>query len=117
MTALYKDPWIECTDDAVRIRGYYFPWGTKTIPYRTIQSVRKVAMGRFTGKGRIWGSTTLRYWASLDPGRPAKDAALILNTGRHVLPFITPDDPDAAAAAIIEHSGATLESGRRRVVA
>jgi len=29
---MYKDRWIECTPDQIRIRGYYFPRGTKRIP-------------------------------------------------------------------------------------
>lgn len=72
MDALYKDRWIECTADAVLIHGYYFPWGTKRVPYQSIREVRRAPIGTFTGRGRIWGSTTLRYWASLDPGRPGK---------------------------------------------
>jgi hypothetical protein len=111
MSTLYKDRWIECTADELRIRGYYFPWGTKHIPYGSIREIRRVAMGTFTGKGRIWGSTTLRYWASLDPSRPGKKTALILDIGRHVLPFITPDDPQAVEAAIREHSAATIREG------
>jgi len=111
MSTAYHDRWIDCTDDAVLIRGYYFPWGTKRIPYGAIRQVRRVPIGVFTGKGRIWGSTTLRYWASLDPGRPSKTEALILDTGASVLPFITPDDPDAVAAAIREHSQAEIVSG------
>jgi hypothetical protein len=113
VTALYKDPWIECTDDAVLIRGYYFPWGTKRIPYQAIREVRRVPIGAFTGKGRIWGSTTLRYWASLDPGRPGKKTALILDTGHAILPFITPDDPAAVVTAIREHSDAAVVDGPR----
>jgi hypothetical protein len=111
MSALYRDRWIECTDDAVVIRGYYFPWGTKRIPYSSIQTIRRVNMGALTGKGRIWGSTTLRYWASLDPGRPRKSTALILDTGARILPFITPDDPAAVEAAIQAHSSATVVPG------
>jgi hypothetical protein len=112
MSTSYKDRWIECTADAVLIRGYYFPWGTKRIPYSSIRAIRRVTMGTFTGKGRIRGSTTLRYWASLDPGRPAKSTALILDTGHRVLPFITPDDPQAVETAIREHSAATTLTGR-----
>ena len=108
MTDLYADRWITCTGDAVLIRGYYFPWGTKRVPYQAIREVRRVPMGAATGKGRIWGSTTLRYWASLDPGRPKKSTALILDTGRRVLPFITPDDPAAVAAAITGNSTAQV---------
>ena len=63
------------------------------------REVRRVPIGTLPGRGRIWGSTTLRYWASLDPGRPGKKTALILDTGHHILPLITPDDPSAVAAA------------------
>lgn len=116
MDSIYRDRWIECTDTALRIRAYYFPWGTKTIPYASIRSLRRVEMGAFTGRGRIWGTTQPRYWASLDPARPRKTAGLILDLGRFVRPFITPDDPERVEAVIREH--ATLapspqEGGRR----
>jgi hypothetical protein len=111
MSTLYKDRWIECTTDAVLIHGYYFPWGTKRVPYNSIREVRRVPIGTFTGRGRIWGSTTLRYWASLDPGRPGKKMALILDTGRGILPFITPDNPVAVAAVISSHSAAPVADG------
>ncbi|WP_236795952.1 PH domain-containing protein [Amycolatopsis sp. GM8] len=82
----YRDRWIECTADEIRIRGYYFPWGTKRIPYRSIRSVRRVEMDALTGRGRIWGTASPRYWAGFDPGRPRKKTALILDLGRTVRP-------------------------------
>lgn len=102
--AIYKDRWIECTEQGVQIRGYYFPWGTKRIPYTHIRQVRRVALTRSGGKGRIWGTASPRYWASLDPRRPHKSVALILDVGSTVKPFITPDDPDAVIAALLAHS-------------
>lgn len=93
MNASYRDRWIRCTPDAIRIRGYYFPWGTKRIPYGSIRSVRRVEIAAFTGKGRVWGTANPRYWASLDPRRPQKTEALILDLGRPVKPFITPMTP------------------------
>jgi hypothetical protein len=109
---LYQDRRIQCTADAVLIRGYYFPWGTKRVHYRDIREVRRVPVKRFYGRGRIWGSTTLRYWANFDPGRPRKKEALILDTGRPMLPFITPDDPAAVADVISQHSAARITRGR-----
>jgi len=58
-----------------------------------------------------WPSTTLQYCASLNPSRPGKKKALILDTGHGILPFITPDDPDAVAAVISDHSSAPVVDG------
>jgi hypothetical protein len=111
MDELYQDRRIRCTADAVLIRGYYFPWGTKRVRYQDIREVRRVPVKRFYGRGRIWGSTTFRYWANFDPGRPRKKEALILYTGRPLLPFITPDDPAAVATVIGQHSAARITRG------
>jgi hypothetical protein len=45
---LYRDRWIECTEDAVRVRFYYFPFGTKSTPYSRIRAVQRVTLS--TGK-------------------------------------------------------------------
>jgi hypothetical protein len=105
MGELYRDRWITCDEQELHIRGYYFPWGTKTIPYAAVRGVRRVAMTITTGRGRIWGTGNPRYWLSLDPGRPRKTAGLILDLGRHVSPFITPDDPDAVEALLRARAG------------
>ena len=99
----YADRWIECTDAEIRVRGYYFPWGTKRIPYANVKGVRAVTLTRLRGRGRIWGTANLGYWASLDPRRMRKKRALILDLGRRVKPFLTPDDTDAALRAIADH--------------
>lgn len=100
----YHDRWIDCDSEGISIRGYYFPWGTKHIPYRSIRSVRRVELSAARGKGRIWGTANPRYWASLDPKRPTKDCGLIVDLGRFVHPFITPDDCDAVEAVIRRHA-------------
>lgn len=96
----YHDRWISCTDDGIRVRAYYFPWGAKRIPYGSVRSMRKVSMSALHGKARIWGTGNLKYWASLDPQRPSKPVAFILDLGRAVSPFLTPDDPDAFESAV-----------------
>ena len=67
MPSEYRDHWIECLPDAIRIRGYYFPWGTKRIPYSSIRSVKSVDIGAFTGQGQIWGTANPRYWGEPGP--------------------------------------------------
>ncbi len=105
MSTTYTDRWMHCTPDAVHLRAYYFPWGgDKRIAYDSIRSVRRVAIGALTGRGRLWGTSNPRYWAGLDFQRPRKKTALILDVGASVKPFVTPDDPDAAEAVIREHA-------------
>ena len=92
---LYDDGRIRCTADQIQIRGYYFPWGTKRIPYTAVRSIERFTMGRglLNGKGRIWGSGDFKHWANLDPGRPRKSVGLFLELGKAIVPFVTPDDP------------------------
>lgn len=104
MADLYHDRWITCTEDALVIRWYYL-WGAKRIPYTAIRSVRRVDMKHLRGKGRIWGTANLGYWASLDPVRPGKDAALILDLGNAVSPYITPDNVQAVEDIIRQRAG------------
>lgn len=104
MAMLYQDDWISCTDEAIVIRCYYF-WGPKTIPYAAIRSARLVDIGPGHGTGRIWGTANPRYWASLDPGRSRKNAALILDVGAAVSPVITPDDVARVAEIIRQLAG------------
>jgi hypothetical protein len=99
----YQDRWIECNDQEVRIRGYYFPWGTKTIPYVSVRSLERFTMTAVRGKGRIWGSGDLRHWANLDPQRSRKSVGFFVNLGRRVIPFLTPDDPDAFERVLRQH--------------
>jgi hypothetical protein len=102
----YRDRWIECFPDRIEIRGYYFPWWRpKRIPFGEIQSLRRVDITASTGKLRIWGTDNPHYWLSLDPQRPRKKVGLILDVGRYVRPFITPDDPDAVEAIIRQRAG------------
>jgi hypothetical protein len=94
MAKLYEDRWTTCTEDEIQARWYY-PWGTKRIPYQSVRGVRLVRLTAIRGKGRIWGSANPRYWASLDPRRSTKQTGVVLDLGRFVHPFLTPDDPDA----------------------
>ena len=108
----YRDRWIECTPEDIRIRGYYFPWGTKRIPYGSIRSVRRVALSTFRGRLRIWGTADPRYWASLDPQRSKKSVGFIVDLGRHVRPLITPDDADAFEVVVRTLAGLGPDTGK-----
>jgi hypothetical protein len=106
----YDDGKIACTDSELVIRNYYFPFGTKRIPYAAIREVRQVPL-RIWGKGRIWGSGDFVHWFNLDPGRPRKDTALVIHTDNRMRPVITPDDPARVAAELTAQS-VTVTTGQ-----
>ncbi len=114
----YRDRWNSCTATELQIRGYYFPWGTKHVAYRQIKGVRRVEMGLLTGKGRIWGTASPGYWASFDPRRPTENVGLVLDLGKRVKPFITPDDPETVERLVRERVGLGSGSagGRRQII-
>jgi hypothetical protein len=101
----YNDGKIACAQSALRIRGYYFPYGTKHVAYTSIRGIRRFKMSAVRGKWRIWGTGNFKYWANLDLRRPTKDVGFIIDNGKSIKPFITPDDPDAFEVALRERAG------------
>jgi hypothetical protein len=109
----YDDGRVACTDDALVIRLYYFPFGDKRIPYAKIGQVRRAALTGMSGRYRIWGSGDFIHWANFDPDRPKKSVAFIIGiSGRHMRPVITPDDPDAVAAELASHGVTVVLAGQ-----
>jgi hypothetical protein len=100
----YDDGGVACTDDALVIRHYYFPSGSRRIRYAEIGNVRQVPLTLMGGRYRIWGSGDVTHWFNLDSDRPNKDVAFIIQVaGRRVRPVITPRDADAVAAELAAH--------------
>jgi hypothetical protein len=96
----YDDGQIACDDTSLIVRRYY-PWGAKTIPYSTIRSVDHLSpLG--VRKWRLWGSGDFVHWWNLDRDRPNQDVALVIDTGHHLHPTITPDDPLAVEQILTE---------------
>jgi hypothetical protein len=99
---MYDDGRVACTDDGLLIRHYYFPAGSKRIPYRAISEVRRTPLSAL-GRGKIHGSSDLVHWYSFDPRRPRKHSAFVIDLGRWVKPVLTPDDPDRVTAELAAH--------------
>ena len=117
MSEDYADGRVECVVDGLRLRGYSFPWGMKHVAYSSIRGVQRVDIGAFTGRARIWGTSNPRYWANFDPRRPKKTVGLVLDIGKSVKPFITPDDPGVAEAVIRERAKPGAEAPSRGPIA
>jgi hypothetical protein len=113
MATDYEDTWISVAREGLTIRWYYFPFGRKRISYGDIHSITRVSMGALTGRGRIWGTGSLRYWASLDPQRPKKKVAYVIDTGHAVKPYITPADPERFESSLAAWCSVPVEHGGR----
>jgi len=104
MVENYQEKTVDCGTDAIEIRHYYL-WGSKKVPYASIKGVQRIALSAFKGRARIWGTANMGYWANLDPSRPSKKEGLVIDLGKGVKPFITPDDCDRVEAILRERAG------------
>lgn len=113
----YRDQTLIIDADTLTISGYYFPWrGTKRVPLSEILSVVRVPLSPLGGGWRIWGSTTFVHWANFDFRRPEKHTGFVIEVGKGMKPFITPDDPDAfetVLRAALPYISITSESSPR----
>lgn len=100
----FQEVGVVFRDDVLEIRHYY-PWGSKEVPYTSIVGVQRVALTALRGRARIWGTANLGYWANLDTKRPSKKEGLVLDLGKRIKPFITPNDLDRVEALIRERAG------------
>jgi hypothetical protein len=104
MAESFKEEGIVCHETLVEIRRYY-PWFSKRIPYSSIKGVQRINLTALRGCGRLWGSLNPGYWANLDMNRPRKRSGLVLDVGKHVKPYITPNDTDALETLLRERAG------------
>jgi hypothetical protein len=99
----YQEKGIICGESVVEIRHYY-PWGSKRVPYSSIAGVQRVTLAALKGKARIWGTANMEYWANWDSARLSKKEGLVLDLGKRVKAFITPDNCDQVEAIIRERA-------------
>jgi hypothetical protein len=74
----YSDALVEIGDDAIRLKGYYFPFGSKRVRFAEIAEVVVEKPTLINGKWRIWGSGNLRTWFPMDWKRPWRDTIFII---------------------------------------
>jgi hypothetical protein len=114
VTDTYDDGRIVCDANRLEIHSYYFPFGTKSVPYTQIKGLQRFEIkGLLSGKWRIWGTGNPRYWANLDTKRPRKKAGFVVDLGRTVSPIVTPDDPEAFESALRKRTNLGGGNARR----
>ena len=69
---LYADSLVEVTEDAILFKDYYFPTGSKRVPFSDIEAVTAAAPSWWNGKYRIQGTSDLRTWFPKDWHRPSR---------------------------------------------
>ena len=105
MTDAYDDGRIVCGADRLEIHSYFFPFGTKNVPYTQIRGLQRIEItGVLSGKWRIWGTGNPHYWANLDTKRPKKQTGFVVDLGGKVNPIVTPDDPDTFESVLRERT-------------
>jgi hypothetical protein len=110
----YDDGTIVCGPDRLEIRRYYFPFGTKRVPYGEIKGLQRIDInGVMSGKWRIWGTGNPRYWANLDVKRPTRNTGFVVDLGRAVSPLITPERPDEFESALRARTNLGPGDGRQ----
>ena len=113
VTDSYDDGTIVCGPDRLEIHSYYFPFGTKSVPYTEIQGLQRIGInGLWSGRWRLWGTGNPRYWANLDRNRPKKRVGFVVDLGATVSPIVTPDRPDEFESTL--RVRANLDAGNAR---
>jgi len=114
VTDTYDDGTIVCGPDRLEIHCYYFPLGTKSVPYTEIQGLQRFEIrGIMSGRYRFWGTGNPRYWAHLDVGRFRKRVGFVVDLGRRISPIVTPDEPDAFEAVLRDRADLRPGNARR----
>ena len=101
---LYEDNYIVLSESALTIKHFYFPVGSKRIPYDEITAVREEELDFWSGKWRIWGARKLPQWFHLDWNRPGKERCIIVETSGMLDPVLTPDHHDKVLAILEQHT-------------
>lgn len=90
MSIIYEDKYLICDDEALTVKDYFFPMGSKRIAYDSIKKVQEDNLTLLNGKFRIWGMGLEPKWYHLDLERMGKKCAILLDTGEFIKPVITP---------------------------
>lgn len=102
MSILYEDKYLICDDDAITIKEYFFPFGSKRISYSSIKKMEEFPLTLMGGKFRIWGMGLEPKWFHLDWERPNKKNAILLDTGEFIKSALTPKAHDTVLAILQE---------------
>ena len=88
----YLDKLVEISHESIRFRNYYFPFGSKLVPFSEVDRV-VVETPTLMAKWRIHGTADFKTWFPRDWRRPSRDRLFVmtLQTGRRRIAFTVED--------------------------
>lgn len=103
--ARYEDDTVLIDDDGVLIKHYWWRGRARHVEHQSIRRVDAVELGPLTGRYQLVGIPLARprSWFAWERGRRHKRQALVVDLGRILRPALTPDDVDAALAALADY--------------
>lgn len=108
----YSDGLVELSAAGLRLRHYYFPFGSKLVKLPDIVRFEKLAPSLTTGQWRIWGTGDFTIYFPRDWRRPRRTCIfrLILASQQMRIGF-TVEDPERFTAAM-QARGVRIEDPR-----
>lgn len=92
---IFSNNFVQCYSDHLVIDLYYFPYGSKTVQYKDIQSCQLLKikdLGIF--KWKTWGMALSSIWWHADVHRFSREYCIILDTNHWPQIGLTMDDND-----------------------
>jgi len=78
MSTIYRDNFIEVTDEEIVFHRYYFPFGgDRRVPWSQIANIQARPPSFLGGSWRLWGTGDFRTWFPEDLKRPSRDRIFI----------------------------------------
>lgn len=115
--ALYRDYLVEITDRGIVFDWYYFPFGSKRVPFEDIEWIAITQLAPRAAKWlRIWGTGDFVTWFPLDLDRSKRSAVfqLKLRDKNKYVGFTVEDE--SATEAVIKARGLYADSKPPRQV-
>ena len=107
---LYRDDVVKLDGTRLGIRHYYWPLGSKRVPYTSIAGFDRRPLKAWQGQFRVHGIDQRGRWYSRDRHRGEKDSAIDLDVGKRIRPVLTPRDVEKVIEILQQHSGAPITS-------
>jgi len=75
---IYSDSLIEVSESGIRFRNYYFPIGSKSVPFTDMIRIENKPTTLLNGKWRLWGTGDFMTWFPKDWKRPQRSCIFSL---------------------------------------